>query len=155
ERGFGPLADIFRHLRDVRLWSVEDRLFETGIVEYWGEAAAADDATPVPFSIQLWYRDARELRGQSYERIRDIVTSSGGRLSAPSEISEIRYYAVVAVLPARQVRRLASREDVDLLGESAIMFFRPTGQSVVPVPENVTLQEPEAGLPQEQPSGSP
>lgn len=154
-RGLGPFAQAFRLLRDVRVWSVEDRLRETGVESYWREAAATEENTPVPFAIQMWYRDAQSVRQQSYERVRQIVNAAGGRVSKQTDIPEIRYHALIAILPSGKVRRLVSRQDVDLLGDSAVMLFRPTGQSLIPPPENVTVQAPIAPTSAVQPSGSP
>jgi len=56
ESGFSAFTALFKHLHDVRLWSPEDRLLETGVIEYWKDAAEARDDAIVPFEIELWFR---------------------------------------------------------------------------------------------------
>jgi hypothetical protein len=153
--GFGPFKQAFRLLHDVRLWGVEDRLRETGVENYWREAASVADDALVPFAIQMWYREPQLLRRQAAERVLEIIGSAGGQIARQTDINEIRYHCLIAVLPASQIRQLVSRNDVSLLSDSAIMLFRPTGQSFVAPPDQVTLQQPSAPASQLQPSGSP
>lgn len=153
--GFAPFFELFRHLRDVRPWSVEDRLLETGVVKYWQEATETGDQVLVPFEIELWYRDAPQVRAESVRRIHRIVTQLGGQLGSAFELGPICYHAIVSSLPVSQIRRLVNGENVELLSESAIMCFRPSGQSVAPRVDQPELQPPTAPLNDAQPTGDP
>jgi len=154
-RGFSPFYDLFHHLRDVRRWSPEDRLLETGVVEYWKDAAEARDDAIVPFEIELWFRQTPQQRAASVDRIRRIVARLRGQLASVCELDAICYHAAVVTLPASEIRRLVSRQEVELLGDSAVMCFRPSGQSVIPGHGQPDLQPPVAAPSTGTPSGNP
>ncbi len=154
-RGLSPFFELFQHLRDVRRWSPEDRLLETGVIEYWKDAAGSADDTITPFEVELWFRQTAQLRAASVDRIRRIVTRLRGRVASVCELDAICYHAAVVTLPVSEIRRLVNRQEVELLGESAVMFFRPSGQSVVPEHGQPDLQPPVADLSTEVPNGDP
>lgn len=154
-RGFGPFYELFSHLRDVRRWSPEDRLLETGVIEYWKEAAESRDDTAVPFEIELWFRQTAPLRAESIDRIHRLITRLRGQVVSVCELEAICFHAAVVTLPASQVRRLAARQEIELLGDSSVMLFRPSGQSVVPSHREAELQEPIAPQPATLPIGDP
>ncbi len=153
--GFAPFYQLFEHLRDVRRWSPEDRLLETGVIEYWEEAATANDTTIVPFEIELWFRETVAQRAASIERIRNIVTRLHGRITSVCELEPICYHAAVVSLPGSQIRRLLSRQEAELLGESAVMFFRPSGQSVIHRYDEPELPPSTTAIPTTLPAGAP
>ncbi|MBE2180316.1 MAG: S8 family peptidase [Chthoniobacterales bacterium] len=154
-RGLSPFFELFRHLRDVRRWSPEDRLLETGVIEYWKDAAESGDQTVIPFEVELWFRQTAQQRAASVDRIRRIVTRLRGQVASVCELDAICYHAAVVTLPASEVRRLVNRQEVELLGESVVMFFRPSGQSVMPGHGQPDLQSPVAALPTGTPTGDP
>jgi len=141
-QGFAPFFEMFRHLRDIRRWSVKDRLLETGVDDYWRDAATARDDVPVPFEIELWYRSSTQARAEAVDRIRRIVGQLQGNIVSLCELAPICYHAAVATLPVSQIRRLADLSGVELLAETSVMCFRPSGQTVVPSIEERTLQTP-------------
>ena len=98
--GFAPFYELFRHLRDVRPWSPEDRLLETGVVDYWKEAAESRDDTAVPFEIELWHRQTAQLRAVSVGRIHRVITRLRGQVISVCELDAICFHAVVVTLPA-------------------------------------------------------
>jgi hypothetical protein len=153
--GFAPFFELFRHLRDVRRWSPEDRLLETGVVEYWKEAAESRNDASVPFEIEFWVRQAAHLRAGSVDRIRRVVTGLRGQFVSVCELEPICYHAAVVTLPASEIRRLVDRQEVELLGESAVMCFRPSGQTVMPSHGQPDLQEPRVSHAATLPSGDP
>lgn len=154
-RGFSPFFDLFQHLRDVRRWSPEDRLLETGVIEYWKDASESGDDTIIPFEVELWFRQTAQQRTASVDRIRRIVSRLRGQVASVCELDAICYHAAVVTLPASEIRRLVNRQEVELLGESAVMFFRPSGQSVMPGYGQSDLQSPVAPPPTGTPAGEP
>jgi hypothetical protein len=153
QRGLAPFFEVFSHLRDLRRWSAKDRLLETGVVEYWREAAASGDSTPVPFEVELWFRQTEIARRDSALRLRGIIEHLRGQVVSICELEPISYHSVVVMLPASEVRRLVSGEDLELLGESAIMCFRPSGQAVIPGTIQSEVHPPVASQPNELPGG--
>ena len=154
-RGLSPFFDLFQHLRDVRRWSPEDRLLETGVIEYWKDAAESGDETIIPFEVELWFRQTAQQRAASVDQIRRIVTRLRGQIASVCELEAICYHAAVVALPASEIRRLVNRQEVELLGESAVMFFRPSGQSVMPGYGQPDLQSPVAAQLTVAPTGDP
>lgn len=155
ESGFSGFTALFKHLHDIRLWSPTDRLLETGVIEYWKAAAESGDQTVIPFEVELWFRQTAQQRATSVDRIRQIVARLRGQVSSVCELEAICYHAAVVTLPASEIRRLVNRQEVELLGESAVMFFRPSGQSVVIGHGQPDLQAPVAALPAGMPTGAP
>jgi hypothetical protein len=49
-------------LRDIRPWSVRDRLEETGVLEDWRERLEWENAEQLPCEIELWFRSDRQQR---------------------------------------------------------------------------------------------
>ena len=151
--GLAPFYELFRHLKDVRRWSIEDRLLDTGVLEYWKDAAEANDGTPVPFEIELWFRSSGETRGASVQRVGRVIARHNGQIVNETAIEPIGYHAIVASLPASEIRQLIDRQDVRLLGDSSVMFFRPSGQAVVPGSASNELSVPAATTTQPAPTG--
>jgi hypothetical protein len=153
--GLAPFYQLFEHLHDVRRWSPEDRLLETGVVEYWKDAAESRDETRVPFEIELWFRQTAPLRAAAVNRVRSLISQLGGEIVGLCELDAIAYHSAVVTLPASEIRRLIDGQDVELLGESSVMFFRPSGQSVAPDFGEANLRNPTAPQPIAFPAGSP
>jgi hypothetical protein len=158
--GLGKWKDVFAQLRDVRPWSVRDRLIETGVLDDWAERVEHNQET-VPCEIELWFRsDPRRRRG-ARDRVSALVVNLGGELVQESTIEEIAYHAVLAKLPIGAVKPLleAAGQDAALVQCEQIQFFRATGQmaGIVaedephldpggPVPEPIELGEPVVAL---------
>ena len=66
--GLGKWKDLFRQLRDVRPWGVQDRLLETGILDDWRERVEYGQEV-VPCEIELWYRRNPEDRRMARNRV--------------------------------------------------------------------------------------
>ncbi|WP_400190684.1 S8 family peptidase [Hymenobacter sp. B81] len=145
--------NLFRLLKDVRLYSVEDRLRDTGFREYVAEMAQIDDS-PILTEIELLIVN-RKIRPGSitrrngsivlrpnseetdwagnqevYERFKNLVEEYGGEVIAGSRtfIPEIRYHALAARIPLNLLHNLSNNTDVELLKAPQVIFFRPLGQ---------------------------
>lgn len=132
QRHFGPFKQLFVHLRDLRRWSPEDRLLDTGIQIYWEESLAGR-AGPIRFEAELWYRADEVARTHAAEAVRQVVVAAGGQMIAQASIPAILYHALLLECPAATITaalgRLRSRDYVDLLRCEEVMFFRPSGQA--------------------------
>jgi hypothetical protein len=132
--GFGPFKNLFIHLRDIRRWSPEDRIADTGIREQWLEdVAVRGQQGSCLFELEFWFRWDAQKRQRLVEEVSAAVTESGGQLLDQAVIAEIRYHAVLAELPATEVRQtlgqIANQQYSRLLRCEGVMFFRPHGQS--------------------------
>ena len=103
----------------------------------------------------MWFRDSPQTRSESKERILSITDELSGTIVSEFELSEICYHSLVASVPASQIRRLVLQEEFRLLGDSAIMYFRPSGQAIIPRIEGSNLQTPTGTVSAELPQGDP
>lgn len=134
DHGFGPWRKAFDHLHDVRYWSREDRLRETGFGDYLKESLFRDGEA-VTFEVDVWYRQTAEARRATSQVLRSVIGSVNGRVLVESVQSAIGYHAMLVEISGERVRRWVEGQDPALLDRDEIMFFRPVGQSVaVPPP---------------------
>jgi Subtilase family len=131
-RNFGPFKDLFIHLKDIRRWSVQDRLAETGVLEYWEENLTIG-VQAVLSEVELWPHQDAGRRARAYEQLKGLVEQSGGRCLAQTAIPEILYHGVLVELPSVVVRdtldRLLREADTQLVRCDEVMFFRGVAQA--------------------------
>lgn len=131
ERGFTGLRDVFRRVRSIRKWNAQDRIEETGAVDYWRNALEIVGDEAIPFEIELFYRKNENGRAVAYETIASEVERLEGRVIRNCVIDSIAYHGMLVELPRNEIERLVERyEDVTLTQVDDIMFFRPTCQSM-------------------------
>ena len=84
------------------------------------------------FEIEFWYRSETDKRRRITEEVLAALADSGGQFLDQALISEIRYHAVLAELPANAVQetlqRIANQQYTRLLNCEGVMFFRPQSQ---------------------------
>lgn len=140
-RNFGRLSEVFKHLNDVRPWSVKDRLRELRALDWWNECLAANSAT-IRFEIELWCRQSEGKRSEAYERLQHVVQDVHGQCVMQAAISEIDYHGVLVDLPAAAVQAtinaLNAHRDTKLLRLTDIKYFCPMGQVVLAHPAEST-----------------
>lgn len=138
--GKSKWADVFAQLIDIRRWGILETLRETGMIDRWQDFV--DPLAPeqkISFQIELFYRSNSQVRKQNEKTIIFLLNSIGGSiLSNFIDMPEIGFHAVKADLPAGMILQLLksvenpnSGIDIDLFKFQGIMYFRPTGQSLV------------------------
>ncbi len=128
--GLGRWKALFEQLREVRRWGMQDRLFETGVVDDWRERDRWGDEV-LPCEIELWYRKTPQQRRTARNRVADLVTNlSGAAIIAEAEIEEIGYHALLVHLSVASVSALVegSDSDIALTRCEQVQFFRASGQ---------------------------
>lgn len=135
KRGFGPFKHLFSHLRDIRRWGPQDRIADTGLLQRWQEDIDVKGAQgDCPFEVEFWFRSDPAKREQLAQEVQDAIAESGGEIIDHAVISEIRYHAILASLPANVVQQtlqlIADQRYTRLLNCEGVMFFRPQGQSM-------------------------
>ena len=103
-RNYGALANVFRHLQDVREWSPRDRVQSTGVVEYWQTGLASNEPA-IRFEVELWCRNIGTVRQAAFDRLNTAVTEAGGQCITQADIFEIDYHGVLVELPATAVQQ--------------------------------------------------
>lgn len=125
------LRNVFRTLSDIHLWGVKERLEETDILDAWKTDLENPDITDVKCEIELFYRNSPEKRQQAISSVSNYISEIGGSVISISCIEDIAYQAMLASVPRQYAERIVQREDVELVQLDQIMFFKPTGQSIV------------------------
>ena len=157
----GPFKNIFTYLKDIRRWSVQDRIAETRVVEYWRENLQYCYDS-IRFEVELWYRNNEATRNQAYSNIANLVQGGGGRCISQTVIPDIFYHGILVEVQATYIEVLidqifTAEDDAQLLRCEDVMFFRPFGQSQFPIVESdstaVSLRD--RILKKPRPSGEP
>lgn len=141
QRGRAKWKMMFQLLREIRQWGPEDRLLDTGILHDW-KMRVAKGFEIVRFETELWYKENETTRNQSAEVIRQLLSEKGGTLIKQAVIHEIRYHGILAELPVGAIREIIDSPNTQLVRCDQVMFFRPSGQAAVGIPQD----EPLAGL---------
>jgi hypothetical protein len=130
-RGKGKFKDVFKLLKNIRKWEIQDRFEESNILRLWEEDLQIAPDRVVRFEIELWYRSNIEQRRQSYSSVTQLILVAGGKVITSCEIPDIYYHAILAELPASEIRNILSNRNTELVKCENIMYFRPSGQVVV------------------------
>lgn len=132
KRNFGLFKNLFLNLRDLRRWDVEDRIRETGLLEYL-EEQLEESADEIRFEVELWCRQSAQARNRSYQELSDIVSAAGGACIAQTAVTDILYHGVLVKMPAAAVRQtingILSKNYGPLIRCENVMFFRPFAQA--------------------------
>lgn len=129
--GQSGLKQVFKTLNDIHLWGVKERLEETGILDAWYEDLCEPDTTEVKCEIELFFRRSPGKRMQAENSVKEVVDSIGGAIFSVSCIEDIGYHALLVSIPRQYAQNIIDNKNVELVELDQIMFFKPTGQSMV------------------------
>lgn len=129
ERGLGGFYKVFQQLRNVRLWSAQDRYYETGVAQIWKDALKQNVGN-ICFEIELWYRDNEAKRRAAQNLITQIIAQYGGKIISVSEHPEIAYHGIIAECAAEGIRAIMDNPDNLLFNANQVMWIRATGQTI-------------------------
>ena len=156
--GFGPWANLFKQLREVRTWNVKDRLLETGILQDWKERADVGEET-LPCEIELWFRKNPTQRKETGDRVLKLVSDAGGKVFTKATIEDIGFHAFLVHLPIDRINRLLeedppAHQDIALVQCEQIQFIRASGQMCTSLPD-AAQEEDQKLIPDGKPKGAP
>lgn len=128
-------AEIFKCLKVMRKWGIQDRLRDTGVIEYWRSQLDLKKGTDskIQFEIELWYRRNEAKRSEIQSQIEELILKERGNVIAGCHINEIRFHAIKAELPPDKIELVVNSEYATLFKSDDVMFFRPAGQCVANV----------------------
>lgn len=154
DRGLNPLKQVFAHLRDLRRWSAQDRVKETGLLDDWRQSVEIAGAQSVRAELELWFRSDAGVRQQAASAASQAVGASGGSVIATAVIEEIGYHGLLVELPRDAVQAVLrdGPEALTLLVVEHVMFAAPASQFVVDLEQEDGQAVPDLGGP---PSGKP
>ena len=118
---------LFKLLKDIRRWGVEDRLRETGVIEDWQDLLRREDGVS-KFEIELWYRQSAEKRDLAEGRLRHLIEGANGRVLARCVVDEIKYHAMRVLMPADEIKKVFESQSAAFVQAEEVMFVRPCGQ---------------------------
>jgi hypothetical protein len=150
EFGAGAWGDIFSHLRTIRFWDTEDRVRDTGILDYWEKEVELKRGTAsnVSFEIEFSYEESATIRLQKESEIVTLVAIEGGRHVASCHIPQIKFHAIKVEVPVDSIERVLGGDYGELFRNGDILYFRPTPQcSVDAFPEGVLAEIPSIEAP--------
>jgi hypothetical protein len=136
QTGYTKFRDLFSQLKDLRLWDVTDRFYNTGLLEDW-EERIREGQEIIKFEIELWFRNDQTKRHEATTLIKKLIVEANGHVINESVIEEIAYHALLVETPITIFNDLHKRSDLMLIKADSIMYFRPVGQSIVLVPDEV------------------
>ncbi len=147
ERGYTKWRDLFSQLKDLRLWSVRDRFYNTGLKEVLEEKIEMGQER-IKFEIELWFRQDRIKRTEAVNEINRLIQEVNGRILYQSLIEEISYHALLVETPITVFEDLSQNTNIQFIKADSIMYFRPVGQSLARIPldgtddfENIELNQ--------------
>ena len=151
-RNYTPWRDLFAQLRDVRPWGPSDRVSQVN-QEYFSHIVdGASDDEPVRIEIELVFRSNLAASQAAEAAIENLITINGGAIIDRSRRSQFAYHAILADVPAREVRRIASLDPTSLAGADPVASIVP--QSVgapIELADQIALDEARPGAVREDP----
>jgi len=139
-KGLAPWKHVFEQLKEVRYWSVRDRI-GADVALYWQNRIDAG-IDPIRFEIEIWHFASPEKNDRARDEVAALVAALNGRVLSRTLISEIAYHGMLVEMPTASVAQLLTNAPPELVMSDRIMFFRPKGQAVAPkIEENLHLVE--------------
>lgn len=146
-RPYGKWVEIFRQTRTIRRWNTQDRLRDTGIIDYWKEELELKKGTAskITFEIELWYRNNEDQRNEIQRKLGILISNENGNIIRFCTINEIRFHAIKAELPPQSIEKVLNSEYTKIFSCNDIMLFRPVGQCKVAVPSEGSERDFKSG----------
>ncbi len=154
--GYTPWRELFVHLKAIRPWGPGDRVSPRNRAYFEAKVDGAPDHFPVRVEIELVFRQAQAARVTVEQTVIAAIVASGGAVIHRAEHPAFAYHAVLADIPAREVRRIAALDPRSLAGADPVAAIVPqsvgapieTGDSdaVTAVPPAPGAEEPIAAV---------
>ena len=131
KHGTTKFRTLFEQLKDIRPYSVEDRLRDTGFGTYI-ELMREYSSEEVYFEIELAYKSNKQGNDRAYSEVTALINQAEGQVihNSLTLIPEINYHAFIAKAPINCFEVLNENTNVNFLKSQQILFFRPVGQSI-------------------------
>ncbi|MFA6618575.1 MAG: S8 family peptidase [Candidatus Neomarinimicrobiota bacterium] len=143
QRGLTKFRDVFLNLKKIRRWSLEDRIEESGVIEFWKEQLTHFPDGKIKFEVELWYKKTIAKQIATEEIVKNLIMELGGEVRTRYVNDEIAYHALLGELPAKSVQELINDQNVSLFKCDNVMFIRPQGQFAV---DKVLLNDDEVDV---------
>lgn len=138
--GTSKFRILFDRLKDLRPYSIADRIYDTGLENYLDEMRLLE-VDPVKFEIELAFKNDAAKDARAYDEVNSLLLQNNGRIIENSRviIPEIAYHAFIAEAPIGSFDDLTENTNITFLKSQQILFFRPVGQSIFDLSEEPQL----------------
>lgn len=123
--GYGPWRDLFLQLKAIRPWGPGDRVSPQNRVYFEAVVAGAPDDFSIRVEIELVFRQAEEARATVDLSITAAIRAAGGSVIHRSAHPDFAYHAILADIPAREIRRIAALDPHSLAGADPVAAIVP------------------------------
>jgi hypothetical protein len=124
-RTYTPWRNLFSQLRNVRPWGPTDRVSEPNRDYFRHIVDGAPDSELVRIEIELVFR-ADEASSETAEtEVANQITGRGGAIIDQSRRREFAYHAVLADVPAAEIRRMVELDPSSLAGVDPVAAIVP------------------------------
>jgi hypothetical protein len=153
--GTTKFRTLFEQLIDIRPYSVQDRLKDTGMELYLQELGT-QGRDNLNFEVELAYKKSTIQNDLAFNEISQLLRDNGGQIIPSSRviIPEIQYHAFIANAPFVSFQDLTNNTQVSFLKCQQVLYFRPVGQSILRA-DDIVDTENEIILPQAEILGEP
>ena len=127
--GLTGFREVFKHLKDIHKWGVQERIEDTGLLSEWEDNLKDPDICFVKAQIELFFRSSESKRKDLETGISQLITDAGGRIITSSQIPEIGYHALLAELPRDYAQKIIEKTEVEIVLAEPIMFIKPLAQA--------------------------
>ncbi len=129
ERGLAKFRNVFQQLKDIRPWSVADRI-GSDVKAYWQDRLSENTPT-IRFEIEAWVFSTANRNAAASAEIRSCVGKLAGAILSEVMLPEIAYHGLLVELPKVAVQGILAGTTPELVLSDQVMFFRPRAQSIM------------------------
>jgi len=142
KKGTTKFRTLFEQLIDIRPYSVEDRLKDTGM-DLYIEELRQNGRESLNFEVELAYKKSGLQNDVSYNEISRLLRDNGGQVINSSRVivHEIPYHAFIANAPFASFQDLSNNTAVSFLKCQQVLYFRPVGQTILKADDVVDSEE--------------
>lgn len=124
-RNFTPWRDLFGQLKSVRPWGPADRVSPPNREYFRHSVDGAPDNELTRIEIELVFRASADAAQASESVVADHIRQNGGAVIDRSRRPEFAYHAMLADVPAGEIRRIANLDPASLAGADPVASIVP------------------------------
>ncbi|KYK46229.1 hypothetical protein A1D31_33150 [Bradyrhizobium liaoningense] len=124
-RNYGPWRHLFAQLRSVRPWGPADRVSPQNREYFRHSIDGAPDNELVRIEIELVFRAGGDVAQVAEAAVAEHIRQGGGAVIDRSRRPEFAYHAVLADVPAGEIRRIADLDPASLAGADPVASIVP------------------------------
>lgn len=124
-RGYAPWGHLFAQLKSLRPWGPQDRVIELNRDYFLKIVEGATDAQLFRIEIELVFRGSAANSQVAEALVTQEIVAGGGAIINRTRRTEFAYHAILADVPAAEIRRIANLDQNSLAGLDPIAAIVP------------------------------